>query len=48
VDLQDCFAAAVDVGCQWAVIEQDMQYNLNQEESVKTAYMIMKETGFIE
>ena len=48
VDLQECFQAAVDVGVKWAVIEQDMQYNLNHEESVKTAYMIMKETGFVE
>jgi sugar phosphate isomerase/epimerase len=48
VDLQGCFEAAVDVGCPWAVIEQDMQYHLTHAESVQAAYLIMKETGLVE
>jgi sugar phosphate isomerase/epimerase len=48
VDLQGCFEAAVEVGCPWAVIEQDMQYHLTHAESVQCAYLIMKETGLVE
>ena len=48
VDLQLCFAAAVKADVPYAIIEQDMQYNLTHEESATTAYYIMKETGFVE
>ena len=47
VDLSACFKAAVDVGVEWAIIEQDMQYQLSHAESVQVAYYNMKETGFV-
>ncbi|WP_138295365.1 MULTISPECIES: sugar phosphate isomerase/epimerase [unclassified Clostridium] len=48
VDLEACFHAGVDAGVKYAVIEQDMLYHLSTEESVRTAYAIMKETGYVE
>jgi len=47
VDLYACFKAAVDVGVEWAIIEQDMQYQLTHAESVQAAYYNMKDTGFV-
>lgn len=47
VDLEDCLGAAAEVGCPYAIIEQDMLYHLSAEDSVRTAYCNMKETGFV-
>jgi sugar phosphate isomerase/epimerase len=48
VDLFACFQAAEKIGVPWAIIEQDMQYQLTHAESVQAAYYNMKETGFVE
>jgi sugar phosphate isomerase/epimerase len=48
VDLHAAFEAASETGVAWAIIEQDMQFNLTAEESVRAAYYNMKETGFVE
>lgn len=48
VDLPQCFQAACEAGVELAIIEQDMQYHLAMEDSVRTAYSIMKETGYVE
>ena len=48
VDMEAVFKAAVEVGTEWAVIEQDMEYNLSREDAARTAYYIMKETGYVE
>ena len=47
VDLYACFKAASEAGVQWAIIEQDMQYELTHAESVQAAYYNMKDTGFV-
>jgi hypothetical protein len=36
------------MGLDYAIIEQDFQKILTQEESVTLAYLLMKETGFVE
>lgn len=48
VDMEDCLGAAAEVGCPYAIIEQDMPYHLSTEDTVRTAYFNMKETGFVE
>jgi len=48
VDLFATFEAAIETGaCEWATIEQDMQYMLTPVESVTAAYYNMKDTGFV-
>lgn len=47
VDLYACFKAACEIGVEWAIIEQDMQYQLTHAESVQAAYYNMKDTGFV-
>ena len=47
VDLYACFKAACDANVEWAIIEQDMQYELTHAESVQAAYYNMKDTGFV-
>jgi sugar phosphate isomerase/epimerase len=47
VDLYACFKAACEADVEWAIIEQDMQYQLTHTESVQAAYYNMKETGFV-
>ena len=48
VDLYACLKAGADIGVEWAIIEQDMQYELTHAQSVQAAYYNMKETGFVE
>lgn len=48
LDMQQVLGAAQKIGVEWAIIEQDMLYNLGTEDAVRTAYNIMKETGFVE
>jgi sugar phosphate isomerase/epimerase len=48
VDLFACFQAADKIGVEWAIIEQDMQYQLTHAQSVQAAYFNMKDTGFVE
>jgi sugar phosphate isomerase/epimerase len=47
VDLSAWFKAACELDVEWAIIEQDMQYQLTQAESVQAAYYNMKDTGFV-
>ena len=44
----DILEKAVAMGLDYAIIEQDFQKILTQEESVLLAYLLMKETGFVE
>ncbi|MCL2092745.1 MAG: sugar phosphate isomerase/epimerase [Treponema sp.] len=48
LDLAGCLKQASELGIEWAVIEQDFQYNLSQYETIQAAYLNMKETGFVE
>ena len=48
VDIDACVQAADKHGVRYCIIEQDMPYHLTREDSVRTAYYIMKETGLVE
>ena len=48
VDLRGCLKAGADLGIEWAIVEQDFQYNLTQKETLTAAYLNMKETGLVE
>ena len=44
----DILEKAQQMGIDYAIIEQDFQKILSQEEAVLLAYLVMKETGFVE
>lgn len=46
--LSACLEEGCRIGLEWAVVEQDFQYNLSQKETLAAAYLNMKETGFLE
>lgn len=46
--MAECLEAGCALGLEWAVVEQDFQYNLTQKETLAAAYLNMKETGFVE
>lgn len=48
LDLAGCLEAAQNLGINWAIVEQDFQYNLTCSETLAAAYLNMKETGFVE
>ncbi len=48
LDLAGCLKAGLDLGLEWAIVEQDFQYNLTQYETLNAAYLNMKETGLVE
>ncbi len=48
LDLKGCLETALAAGMDYAIVEQDFQYNLSQEETLQAAYLNMKETGFVE
>jgi len=48
LDLAGCLNAGLELGLEWAIVEQDFQYNLTQYETLTAAYLNMKETGFVE
>lgn len=48
VDLAGCLEEGTKLGLEWAVVEQDFQYNLTQKETLTCAYLNMKETGFLD
>jgi sugar phosphate isomerase/epimerase len=48
LDISECLKAASELGVEWAVLEQDFQYNLSQVETLTASYLIMKETGIVE
>lgn len=47
LNLKGCLETASEMGVQYAIVEQDFQYNLTQLETLTAAYYNMKETGFI-
>jgi sugar phosphate isomerase/epimerase len=46
--MADCLKKAQELGIEYAIVEQDFQYNLTMEETLTAAYLNMKETGFVE
>jgi sugar phosphate isomerase/epimerase len=48
LDLYGCLKAGSDIGIEWAIVEQDFQYNLTEKETLTAAYLNMKETGLVE
>jgi sugar phosphate isomerase/epimerase len=48
LDLYGCLKAGSDLGIEWAIVEQDFQYNLTEKETLTAAYLNMKETGLVE
>lgn len=48
LDLNGCLKTASEMGMEWAIVEQDFQYNLTQLETLTAAYLNMKETGYVE
>ena len=48
LDMKGCLEAAAELGIEWAIIEQDFQYNLSINETITAAYLNMKETGLVE
>lgn len=46
--LSDCLKTASEMNIEYAIVEQDFQYNLTQYETLTAAYLNMKETGFVE
>ena len=47
-EIIDILEKAQKMGLDYAIIEQDFQKILSQEEAVLLAYLVMKETGFVE
>ena len=48
VDLLGCLKAGAELDIEWAIVEQDFQYNLTEKETLTAAYLNMKETGYVE
>lgn len=48
LNMKECLEAGVELGLEWAVVEQDFQYNLTEKETLTAAYLNMKETGLVE
>lgn len=48
LNLSGVLEAGVNIGQEWAIVEQDFQRNLSQKETLAAAYLNMKETGFVE
>ena len=46
--MKDCLSVGLELGIEWAIVEQDYQYNLTQKETLTAAYLNMKETGLVE
>jgi sugar phosphate isomerase/epimerase len=48
LNMKDCLSVGLELGIEWAIVEQDYQYNLTQKETLTAAYLNMKETGLVE
>ncbi len=48
LDLKGIFAKALEIGQEWAIVEQDRERILKWEDAILCAYFNMKETGFVE
>ena len=47
LNLKGCLETAIELGAQYAIVEQDFQHNLTQLETLTAAYYNMKETGLV-
>ncbi|MGN0479120.1 MAG: sugar phosphate isomerase/epimerase family protein [Hominenteromicrobium sp.] len=47
LNLKGCLETASELGMEWAIVEQDFQYNLTELETLTAAYYNMKESGFV-
>lgn len=48
LNLKGCLETAQALGMDYAIVEQDYQYHLTEAETLRAAYLNMKETGFVE
>ena len=48
LDLNVLLKKGVEIGQEWAIVEQDRLRNLSYKEAMTTAYLAMKETGYLE
>ena len=48
LDLGGIMKKAIDIGVEYAIVEQDRMRNLSREDSILCAYLNMKETGYLE
>ncbi|MDR3138584.1 MAG: sugar phosphate isomerase/epimerase [Treponema sp.] len=48
LDLEGILAKAAELGLEYAIAEQDRLRNLSTEDSLRCAYLNMKETGYLE
>lgn len=48
LNLSEVLEEGSKLGLEWAVVEQDFQYNLTEKETLAAAYLNMRETGFVE
>ena len=48
LDLKGIFAKALEIGQEWAIVEQDRERILKWEDAIACGYYNMKETGFVE
>jgi len=46
--LQDCLETAIQLGLDYAIVEQDFMNHLSQKETLTGAFLNMKESGFVE
>ena len=46
--LKDCLQTAIDLGMEYAIVEQDFVNNLSRKETLQGAYLNMKELGLVE
>ncbi|MCL2093552.1 MAG: sugar phosphate isomerase/epimerase [Treponema sp.] len=48
LDLPGILKKAIEIGQEWAIVEQDRTRNLNWEDALHCSYLNMKETGYVE
>ena len=48
LDLKGIFKKALEIGQEWAIVEQDRERVLKWEDAIACAYFNMKETGLVE
>ena len=46
--LAACLKKGIELGMDYAIVEQDFMYHMNQYDTLTGAYLNMKETGFVE
>jgi sugar phosphate isomerase/epimerase len=48
LDLKAILAKAIEIGQEWAIVEQDRRRVLDWEDALRVSYLNMKETGYVE